>query len=442
MAPLQEELKDLERRGIITPVERSTDWISSMVAVRKPNGKLRICIDPKPLNRALKRSHYPIPTIDDILPEMSKAKVFTVCDVKQGFWHVKLEEEPSFLTTFATPFGRFRWLRMPMGISPAPEVFQRKLMQALEGLPGVCVIADDVLITGEGATQEEAGKDHDEKVRRFLTRCRERNIKLNADKFKLRQKEVPYIASGSSVSVIVRDREVNGTVGRSALLASCYSTPDLCSQLTLQWRLHDSTTPLVRLSRSDCSPHTDRPGCNCSVRWKTSPSHTGRVHLYPENGSLLLRDLRRTDSGVYEISVYSGGNNSVKDNVTLTVYNHHTETESVTSTSVTATGSGRNRLMDTVIPASLFLILITIVLTILLTKGLRDYYRRRKSDATEGFVAFNRVSRQDLNKAPELNSRDDIIYCLLQLPKANRPATPDNQDAGIIYAVPQRVQWR
>ncbi|XP_055492867.1 uncharacterized protein K02A2.6-like [Leucoraja erinacea] len=193
MTPLQEELKDLERRGIITPVERSTDWISSMVAVRKPNGKLRICIDPKPLNRALKRSHYPLPTIDDILPEMSKAKVFTVCDVKQGFWHVKLEEESSYLTTFATPFGRFRWLRMPMGISPAPEVFQRKLMHALEGLPRVCVIADDVLITGEGATQEEAGKDHDEKVRRFLTRCRERNIKLNADKFKLRQKEVPYI---------------------------------------------------------------------------------------------------------------------------------------------------------------------------------------------------------------------------------------------------------
>lgn len=58
--------------------------------------------------------------------------MFTVCDVKQGFWHVRLEEESSYLTTFATPFGRFRWLRMPMGTSPAPEVFQRKLMQALE----------------------------------------------------------------------------------------------------------------------------------------------------------------------------------------------------------------------------------------------------------------------------------------------------------------------
>ena len=193
MEPLKKELKDMERREIIAPVEQSTDWISSMVSVSKSNGKLRICIDPKPLNRALKRSHFPLPTIDDVLPELANAKVFTVCDVKHGFWHIKLEEESSYLTTFSTPFGRFRWLRMPMGISPAPEVFQRKLTHALEGLSGVYIIADDVLITGEGRTQEEANKDHDQKLRDFLIRCREKNIKLNKDKFKLRRPEVSYI---------------------------------------------------------------------------------------------------------------------------------------------------------------------------------------------------------------------------------------------------------
>ena len=193
MTPLKLELQDLQRREIIAPVEKSTDWISSLVTVQKQNGKLRICIDPQPLNKALKRSHFPLPTIDDILPDLSRAKVFTVCDVKHGFWHVKLEEESSYLTTFATPFGRFRWLKMPMGISPAPEIFQRMLTQALEGLPGIYLIADDVLITGEGDTQEMAYKDHDEKLRQFLSRCREKNIKLNAEKFQLRQQEVPYI---------------------------------------------------------------------------------------------------------------------------------------------------------------------------------------------------------------------------------------------------------
>lgn len=104
MAPLKEELKDLERRGIITPVERCKDWISSMGSVTKPNGKPQICITKKPLNQAVRRTHFPLPTIDDILPELSKAKIFTVCDVKHGFWHVKLEEESSYLTTFAIPW--------------------------------------------------------------------------------------------------------------------------------------------------------------------------------------------------------------------------------------------------------------------------------------------------------------------------------------------------
>lgn len=193
MTPLKGELRDLQERGIITPVEKSTDWISSLVTVKKPNGKTRVCIDPRPLNKALKRSHFPLPTIEDVLPDLSRAKVFTVCDVKHGFWHVKLEEESSYLTTFSTPFGRYRWLRMPMGISPAPEIFQQRLTQALEGLPGIYIIADDILITGEGDTPEMADKDHDRKLRQFLTRCRERNIRLNEEKFRLRRQEVPYI---------------------------------------------------------------------------------------------------------------------------------------------------------------------------------------------------------------------------------------------------------
>ena len=79
-----------------------------MVIVKKPNGNIRVCLDPKDLNKVLKRSHYPMPTIDDILPELSRAKVFSVFDVKTGFWHVELDEKSSKLTCFNTPFGRYR----------------------------------------------------------------------------------------------------------------------------------------------------------------------------------------------------------------------------------------------------------------------------------------------------------------------------------------------
>ena len=64
----------------------------NMVVVRKSNGKLQICIDPKDLNKVIQRSHYPIPTLDEILPDLREAKVFSVLEVRNGFWHVELEE--------------------------------------------------------------------------------------------------------------------------------------------------------------------------------------------------------------------------------------------------------------------------------------------------------------------------------------------------------------
>ncbi|CAC5408070.1 unnamed protein product [Mytilus coruscus] len=83
-----------------------------------------------------------------------------------GMWH----EESSLLTTFNTPFGRYRWLRMPFGLSSAPEEYQRRQDQTVEGLPGVRSIVDDILIYGEGDTEEEAIDDHDRKFRALMER--------------------------------------------------------------------------------------------------------------------------------------------------------------------------------------------------------------------------------------------------------------------------------
>lgn len=106
---------------------------------------------------------------------------------------MELDEASSYLTTFGTPFGRYRWLKLPFGISPAPEYFQHRLDQAIEGLPGVRTVADDILITGEGDTLQEAVKDHDKNLLALLARCREKGVKLSKEKFKLRMSEVPYV---------------------------------------------------------------------------------------------------------------------------------------------------------------------------------------------------------------------------------------------------------
>ena len=191
--PLRQELERLVTKGILEPVDVPTDWVSSMVVVKKANGKLRLCIDPKPLNQALRRNYYPLPVIDDLLPQLTNAKVFSVVDAKNGFWHVQLDEESSLLTTFGTPWGRYRWTRMPFGISPAPEEFQRRLEHALEGLDGVKPIFDDILIFGAGQTQAEALSDHDIKLRALFERCRTKGIKLNKEKLKLRLPEVKFM---------------------------------------------------------------------------------------------------------------------------------------------------------------------------------------------------------------------------------------------------------
>lgn len=178
---LKSELTEMTEKGIICPVTEPTQWISSLVCVPKKNGKLRICLDPKDLNSAICRENYPLPTIEDISTRLYNAKVFTKLDVRNGFWHVPLDEESSFLTTFNTPFGRYRWLRMPFGISSAPEVFQRRMHQLIEGLQGVEVIADDFVIIGFGTLHEDAIKDHDKNLIKFLQRCQEYNVVLNSE---------------------------------------------------------------------------------------------------------------------------------------------------------------------------------------------------------------------------------------------------------------------
>jgi len=82
---------------------------------------------------------------------------------------------------------------MPFGISPAPECFQRKLDQNLQGFEGVYKVADDIVITGRGASKEEAVRNHDTNLVKLLERCRMRNLKLNREKLQLKCSETTFI---------------------------------------------------------------------------------------------------------------------------------------------------------------------------------------------------------------------------------------------------------
>ena len=82
--PLKEELDTLVKQGIIAKVVRPMDCVNSCVCVTKPNGKLRLCLDPKDLNKAIKRPHHYTPTLDDVLPKLNGAPFFTIRDARSG----------------------------------------------------------------------------------------------------------------------------------------------------------------------------------------------------------------------------------------------------------------------------------------------------------------------------------------------------------------------
>ena len=103
---LQVELCEMESQGIIARVTRPTDWVNSLVIREKEYGRLWSCLDPKDLNKAIKREHHPTPIFEQITPKLAGAKLFSKLDARNGYWNVKLDEESRYLTTFNTPFGQ------------------------------------------------------------------------------------------------------------------------------------------------------------------------------------------------------------------------------------------------------------------------------------------------------------------------------------------------
>ena len=87
-------------------LDKPTDWVSNLVIVEKKSGALRLCLDPKALNAAIKRERYTVPTPADVQRQFHRATTFTVLDMKDAFWHVRLSEPSSYLCTFNTPWGR------------------------------------------------------------------------------------------------------------------------------------------------------------------------------------------------------------------------------------------------------------------------------------------------------------------------------------------------
>ena len=141
--------------------------------MEKPNGDLRLCLDPMDLNEYIRREHCHLPHRSEILSEMADARYFAKMDAPQGFYQIQLDEESTQLCTVATPFGRYSFKRLPYGINCAPEIFHAKIQQLFESETGVKVFMDDIVVWGR--TREE----HGARLKRALATIRLSGLKLN-----------------------------------------------------------------------------------------------------------------------------------------------------------------------------------------------------------------------------------------------------------------------
>lgn len=109
------ELERMEASQVIEKLTIPTEWSSYMVVVVKKD-KVWLCLDPLGFNEAQLKKYYPVPTLEDIAPNLSEAKHFSKLDSAFVYWQITLDDESSIKFTMSTPYGRYRFLRMPFGI--------------------------------------------------------------------------------------------------------------------------------------------------------------------------------------------------------------------------------------------------------------------------------------------------------------------------------------
>ena len=238
---LQAELHLLESQNIITPITEATTWCAPIVVTPKKNSeKIRMCVDLSHLNRFVIRERYQSPTPAEAVADIaaSKAKIFTVLDALKGYHQCPLDQVSQSLTTFITPFGRYKYLRAPYGISSISEHYNRRMAEAFRGLSGFRRIVDDFVIYDSNAGE------HEHHVKQFLQRCADFNISLNIEKCQFFKQQVTFAGFQLSAKGYQVDPSITAAIAN-------YPTPtnhsELRSFLGLVNQLSSSTNTLATL---------------------------------------------------------------------------------------------------------------------------------------------------------------------------------------------------
>ncbi|KAL7291197.1 hypothetical protein TKK_0015038 [Trichogramma kaykai] len=181
------KLEELLRKGIIEEVNGPSQWVSPMVPILKENGEIRICIDMRRANAAIKRENHPLPTMSKLLPSLRGAKYFSRLDIKDAFHQIEIHKDSRNITTFSTSKGLYRYKRLMFGITCAPEIFQKILEKILLKCDGSINFIDDILVFGADSNE------HDKRLEKVQEVLQKNGIQLNRTKCLYRVKKIQFL---------------------------------------------------------------------------------------------------------------------------------------------------------------------------------------------------------------------------------------------------------
>ena len=121
MEELRKQLDDLSKKGFIRP--SVSPWGAPVLLVKKKDGRSRLCVDYRQLNKVTVKNRYPLLRIDDLMDQFRGAAVFSKIDLMSGYHQIRVKEEDIPKTAFRTGYGHFEYLVMPFGVTNAPAVF-------------------------------------------------------------------------------------------------------------------------------------------------------------------------------------------------------------------------------------------------------------------------------------------------------------------------------
>jgi transposase InsO family protein len=183
--PISDELRRMERDGVIERID-SSQWISNLVVARKKNNQIRICVNLSAVNQALIPARFPLPTMEELTARLAGSTVFSKIDLRWGYMQLELAEECRYLTAFVTHDGVFQWRFLPFGLASGPSAFQQVVRRMLEGLEGCVNILDDIVVFAVDM------EEHDKRLRLVLNRLQKYGATVRVDKCAIGVPEVEF----------------------------------------------------------------------------------------------------------------------------------------------------------------------------------------------------------------------------------------------------------